>query len=877
MALRSWSVLCAALLALLLSLLPWRRRAPPRRIRRGSTSSCSPRPPASATSRRSPPGARGIQALGTAGDYAVTLSEDAAVFSDAGLRDYEVVVFLHTDGEGILNAAQRTAFERWTSRGGGIVSIHADANADRDWAWKTDMMGGALFANHPAGALQFQNATVRVEDPDHPAMQGIPAAWVRNDEWYNFTAEPRGKVHVLATLDESTYEEQDGSGRGRRPPDRLVLELRRRPPLLHRARPRGHALAGAAATARTSPARSSGRPARPPATAARRARACRPTRRSTRSRSTTRPRTRWRSRSRPTAASTPSSSPAGSSATTRPTAAIARRRHDPGPPRQRERPARHHARPELRDQPLALPLLQRADAPRSSTSRASRSRRTARSTWRRRRSCCTIPHQRIICCHSSGSLTFGPDGNLYISTGDDTRARGVAGLQPDRRPPAQRGRLATRTPTTRSTRAARRATRTTCAARSCASRRRTTARTRSRPATCSASAASSPAWPARRGPRSTRWATATRSGSTSTRRPAGSTTARSAPTRAARTPTAARAATTSSTRSARPATWAGRTASPTTSRTELDFATQTHGGLFDCDGGGGADEGPLNDSAWNTGLAQYAADARRDAVVAVRRTPTRPTSRGRRRRSRSRPAPAAPRSPARPTTSTRRTRPRASSRRWYDDKVFFADWSRDWIATLELDAAGNPAAISEFMPNADFRHPQDIEMGADGSLYVLEWGRDFNYAGSGINPDSGLYRIDYAKGTRTPVAKASGRQGLGPGAADRAVLERRLRRRRRRRADVRVGLRRRRRRRPTPTRRTRSPRPGTLHRAQLTVTDSTGKSASSTVDHQRRQHAAAGRADDCPSRAACSTGATRSRTRSTVTDPEDATIDCDAT
>ena len=71
------------------------------------------------------------------------------------------------------------------------------------------------------------------------------------------------------------------------------------------------------------------------------------------------------------------------------------------------------------------------------------------------------------------------------------------------------------------------------------------------------------------------------------------------------------------------------------------------------------------------------------------------------------------------------------------------------------------------MPNADFRHPQDIEMGPDGALYVLEWGRDFNYAGSGINPDSGLYRIDYAKGTRTPVAEATRRQGLRPGAADR--------------------------------------------------------------------------------------------------------------
>ena len=52
-------------------------------------------------------------------------------------------------------------------------------------------------------------------------------------------------------------------------------------------------------------------------------------------------------------------------------------------------------------------------------------------------------------------------------------------------------------------------------------------------------------------------------------------------------------------------------------------------------------------------------------------------------------------------------------------------------------------------------------MGPDGTLYVLEWGRDFNYAGSGINPDSGLYRIDYVKGSRTPVAKATADKDSG--------------------------------------------------------------------------------------------------------------------
>ena len=156
-------------------------------------------------------GRTAITQMGAAGGFNVELSEDQTKFTDAGLRPYEVIVFLNTDGEGILNAAQRTAFERWTQRGGGIVSIHADANADRNWAWKGDMMGGAWFLNHPAAPVQFQQATVNVVDTQHPATKDLPQPnWIRTDEWYNFTAEPEN-VHVLLKLDESTYDEQDGS------------------------------------------------------------------------------------------------------------------------------------------------------------------------------------------------------------------------------------------------------------------------------------------------------------------------------------------------------------------------------------------------------------------------------------------------------------------------------------------------------------------------------------------------------------------------------------------------------------------------------------------------------------------------------------------
>jgi PKD repeat protein len=64
-----------------------------------------------------------------------------------------------------------------------------------------------------------------VEDTDDHSTQGLPAPnWVRTDEWYNYQSpenpsvggggtdySPRENVHVLITLDESTYVEEDGS------------------------------------------------------------------------------------------------------------------------------------------------------------------------------------------------------------------------------------------------------------------------------------------------------------------------------------------------------------------------------------------------------------------------------------------------------------------------------------------------------------------------------------------------------------------------------------------------------------------------------------------------------------------------------------------
>jgi type 1 glutamine amidotransferase len=135
----------------------------------------------------------GREALGER--FAAELTEDPARFSDDGLRDVDVVVLLQTNGPSVLRGGQRAAFERWVRAGGGVVAIHAAANADRDWAFYGELLGGARFLSHRQGPLQREDVIVE----RHPATEDLPSRWRRSDEWYRFEPEPR--AHVLARVD----------------------------------------------------------------------------------------------------------------------------------------------------------------------------------------------------------------------------------------------------------------------------------------------------------------------------------------------------------------------------------------------------------------------------------------------------------------------------------------------------------------------------------------------------------------------------------------------------------------------------------------------------------------------------------------------------
>ncbi|MBT8399891.1 MAG: PQQ-dependent sugar dehydrogenase, partial [Rhodothermia bacterium] len=76
---------------------------------------------------------------------------------------------------------------------------------------------------------------------------------------------------------------------------------------------------------------------------------------------------------------------------------------------------------------------------------------------------------------------------------------------------------------------------------------------------------------------------------------------------------------------------------------------------------------------------------------------------------------------------------------YFDGALFIYDWRRAWIKEVQLNDDGEVLAINDFLPSTTFKRPIDMHVGPDGSLYVVEWGDGFG----GNNPDARVNRITY--------------------------------------------------------------------------------------------------------------------------------------
>ncbi len=145
-----------------------------------------------------PNGVEAIMKLGAANNFEVDTTSDASMIEEDTLKHYAALVFLHTTGN-LLNAKEQSDLERYIQAGGGFAGIHAAADANYDWHWYGRLVGG-YFNGHP----EQREAVLHTVDKDTTKTGNIPATWKRKDEWYNYK-NLDSDLHVLVTIDEKSY------------------------------------------------------------------------------------------------------------------------------------------------------------------------------------------------------------------------------------------------------------------------------------------------------------------------------------------------------------------------------------------------------------------------------------------------------------------------------------------------------------------------------------------------------------------------------------------------------------------------------------------------------------------------------------------------
>jgi cytochrome c len=117
----------------------------------------------------------------------------------------------------------------------------------------------------------------------------------------------------------------------------------------------------------------------------------------------------------------------------------------------------------------------------------------------------------------------------------------------------------------------------------------------------------------------------------------------------------------------------------------------------------------------------------------------------------------------------------ASCPRQFDHTLFIYEWSRNWIIAVKLDEQGQHREGRQRQADDGPLHaattliqrPMDIELGPDGCLYVIEYGKEW-----GNNKDTKILRLEHIPGaancSRTPglpFARPPSRPATGQGKA----------------------------------------------------------------------------------------------------------------
>lgn len=94
---------------------------------------------------------------------------------------------------------------------------------------------------------------------------------------------------------------------------------------------------------------------------------------------------------------------------------------------------------------------------------------------------------------------------------------------------------------------------------------------------------------------------------------------------------------------------------------------------------------------------------------------------------------------------------------YYEGKWIITDWVRGWLLAVTFDEDGKYVSMERFLPNLVLRGPIDMKFGPDGSLYILEYGNGYFKD----LPEAELIKIEYNGGNRKPEVQASASRTAG--------------------------------------------------------------------------------------------------------------------
>ncbi|MEQ8810006.1 MAG: PQQ-dependent sugar dehydrogenase, partial [Imperialibacter sp.] len=85
---------------------------------------------------------------------------------------------------------------------------------------------------------------------------------------------------------------------------------------------------------------------------------------------------------------------------------------------------------------------------------------------------------------------------------------------------------------------------------------------------------------------------------------------------------------------------------------------------------------------------------------------------------------------------------------YYDKKLFTYDWMRGWVMAVPMDDNGDFVRMERFLPNMLFNNMVDLVISPTGDFYALEYGTNWFTQ----NMDARLIHITYSSGNRVPLA-----------------------------------------------------------------------------------------------------------------------------